>query len=279
MNNGLTPVFIPLLFDPVTQRLHQPYLRGAAEPLSNLYQNLQQLQLQQMVPAVPTPTPFVSLAPGIVPIPGHPVPCYTQASGFSQPSLQTGGRAKHRRLSSPAGFVNVGRSDIGSGVGAGQDCDWSAVNSAKVKMMLLGLDDTCHDASRKTSSTSGFSELTESLAGRRPSMVSEEGRAGLRDVGDELGRSEQLRVDVGFSEDNTMMEMDDDSDSSPHFQFDRQIGDAGPHFQFNPRFTDPATPFQFNPALYGLATPSSVYYSEQRTVPVDACMFNARSAF
>lgn len=238
-----------------------------------------------MVPAVPTSAPFVSLAPGIASVPGHPVSCYTQVSGFSQPSHQIGGWPKHRRLSSPAGFVNVNREDVMTGVGAGQDCDWSAVNSAKVKMMLLGLDDTCHDASRKTSSTSGYSELTESMAGRRPSMVSEEGRvsvcesAAARDVSDELGRAEQLRVDLGFSEENTMMEMDADNDSSPHFQFNPQNRDAFPHFQFNPRFTDATTPFQFNPALYGFAAPTSTYYAEQRTVPVDACLFDVRGGF
>lgn len=285
MNNGLTPVYIPLLFDPLTQRLHTPYLSGT-EQLSSLYQNLQQLHLHQMVPALPSASPFVSLAPGIIPMSGLPVSQFVPDSGcYLSPSNPppTTAPAKLRRLSSPAGFVNLARDEMSNYLGVGNDCDWSAVDRAKntTLEMTQVLDDVCHDVSRRTSSTSGFSEMMDNMTAiSKHSNGFEDGKNSFcgndaRKAGEGVNDMETLEglrgcADVGFSNETILMETDDNVNSSfTRLNLNRLNCDVQPGFNCNSQ-------------SFGLQRPTlplSAVFQYQRILPVDSHVYSTPHRF
>lgn len=289
MNNGLTPVYIPLLFDPLTQRLHPPYLSGT-EQLSSLYQNLQQLHLHQMVPALSSASPFVSLAPGIVPMSRIPVSQFVPdggGAGYLPPSnpIPTAAPAKLRRLSSPAGFVNLTREEMSSYLGVGNDCDWSAVDRAKTTTLEMSQapDDACHDVSRRTSSTSGFSEMTDNMTtiSKQHSSGFEDGKNGFcgndaRKAGEvnvnDMETLEGLRgcADVDFGNETVLMETDDNVNSS----FTR--------LNLNLLNCDVQQGFNCPSQSFGLQRPTlplSAVFQYQRILPVDCHVYSTPHRF
>ena len=101
-------------------------------------------------------------------------------SGFSpmflQPTIGLEGSlaSRHRRCSSPGSFLHMIREDVIDSTITGED--WSVLGNIGGRKTSFGFDDlspVC-DWSRKTSSTSGFSEMTDSSMSRKLSYASEE---------------------------------------------------------------------------------------------------------
>lgn len=90
-------------------------------------------------------------------------------------SLESGLGARHRRCSSPSSFLHMIREDVSDCISS--DDLWPGVSDLKLRKTSLGLDDSSPvgDWSRKTSSTSGYSEMTDGGL-RKLSTASEEER-------------------------------------------------------------------------------------------------------
>lgn len=156
-----------------------PYFGLPDDPVDQFYEYQRQLDLQAfLLESYPTPTGAPSTgglpeAPtSVAPLAGtiHPRLGQTLMLG----SLESGLSARHRRCSSPGSFLHMIREDVTDCPTGGDDL-WPAVGDLALRKTSLALDDSSPvgDWSRKTSSTSGYSEMTDSAL-RKLSTASEE---------------------------------------------------------------------------------------------------------
>lgn len=145
-----------------------------------LYEHLQQLDLQPPLQSYPTPPctglTFTGHQSTTCAVPGIGSNLLSPHLGqtLMLGSLESGLSARHRRCSSPSSFLHMIREDVSDCV-SGDDL-WPEVIDHQLRKTSLGLDDSSPvgEWSRKTSSTSGYSEMTEGL--RKFSTASEEER-------------------------------------------------------------------------------------------------------
>lgn len=152
------------------------------DPLDQLYEHQHQLDLQSfLLQSYPTSTGGAPSAGDLPEDPGtssvaplsatiHPRLGQTLMLG----SLESGLSARHRRCSSPGSFLHMIREDVTDCPTGGDDL-WPAVGDLGLRKTSLALDDSSPvgDWSRKTSSTSGYSDMTDSAL-RKLSTASEE---------------------------------------------------------------------------------------------------------
>lgn len=151
------------------------------DPLDQLYEHQHQLDLQSfLLQSYPT-------AMGAPSAGGHPEAATSPVAPLAVTihprlgqtlmlgSLESGLSARHRRCSSPGSFLHMIREDVTDCPTGGGDDLWPAVGDLSLRKTSLGLDDSSPvgDWSRKTSSTSGYSDMTDSAL-RKLSTASEE---------------------------------------------------------------------------------------------------------
>lgn len=170
------PFFYNLIYGTRRSRLYP------TDTDEQLYEHLQQLDLQPVLQSYPnfphtglTLTSHQSTTPSVSGLRSDLLPSPHLGQTLMLGSLESGLGARHRRCSSPSSFLHMIREDVSDCVG-GDDL-WPGVIDHKLRKTSLGLDDSSPvggEWSRKTSSTSGYSEMTDGL--RKLSAASEEER-------------------------------------------------------------------------------------------------------
>lgn len=200
-----SPFFSDVLYGAQRRRFHPN------DPNEELYAHLQQLDLQpllQSYPAAPTCTglPFVghpSVTSNVLGLHSNFLsPRFSQTLALG--SFESGLGARHRRCSSPSSFLHMIREDVSDCI-SGDDLWPGVVGDLQFRKTSLGLDDSSPvhggDWSRKTSSTSGYSEMTDGGL-RKLSTASDEERlstySNLSRKTSEASEEEQEQVERFF---------------------------------------------------------------------------------
>lgn len=169
------PFFYDLIYGTQRSRLYP------TDTDEQLYEHLQQLDLHPLLQSYPTSPrtglTFIghqSTTPSVSGL-GSNLLSLHLGQTLMLGSLESGLGARHRRCSSPSSFLHMIREDVSDCVG-GNDL-WPGVIDRMLRKTSLGLDDSSPvggEWSRKTSSTSGYSEMAD--GSRKLSTASEEER-------------------------------------------------------------------------------------------------------